>query len=46
MRKRSDAIRNAMLAGVSALVMGWALPALSADVTADRLANPDKEPQN
>jgi hypothetical protein len=31
MRKRSDAIRNAVLAGVSALAVGLALPALSAE---------------
>src|SRR5262245_29497000 len=46
MRKRSDAIRKTMLMGVSALVLGWAWPALTAEVTHDRLANPDKEPHN
>src|SRR5215475_922036 len=46
MRKRSDGIRKTMLMGVSALVLGWTSPALTAEVTPDRLANPDKEPHN
>jgi alcohol dehydrogenase (cytochrome c) len=36
-------IRTALLAG-GALLAAW--PALAADVTPERLANPDKEPQN
>ena len=46
MRKRSDAIHTIMLMGVSALVLAWAWPARTAEVTPDRLANPDWEPHN
>jgi alcohol dehydrogenase (cytochrome c) len=46
MRKRSAAIRTIVLMGVSALVLGWGWPARIAEVTPDRLANPDKEPHN
>jgi alcohol dehydrogenase (cytochrome c) len=46
MRKRSAAIRTIVLMGVSALVLGWGWPARTAEVTPDRLANPDKEPHN
>ena len=46
MRKRSDAIHTIMLMGVSALVLAWAWPARTAEVTPDRLANPDREPHN
>src|SRR3954465_12655359 len=40
--KHSRSIRWALLSG--AVIAAW--PALAADVTPDRLANPDKEPQN
>jgi alcohol dehydrogenase (cytochrome c) len=39
---RNALIRNALLAG--SLLAAW--PALAADVTPERLLNPDKEPQN
>ena len=43
MTKRNRSIRNALFAS-SVLIA--AAPALAADVTPDRLANPDREPQN
>src|ERR1700716_691321 len=48
MRIAKGSMRKSMLGGVSVLVLGAALasPTLAADVTPDRLANPDKEPQN
>src|ERR1700688_4256456 len=48
MTKSNRGMRRAMLTGVAALVVGaattWPLPA--AEVTAERLVNADKEPQN
>jgi alcohol dehydrogenase (cytochrome c) len=43
MTRPRGSIRNDLLIG-SMLVVAW--PALAADVTPDRLLNPDKEPQN
>ena len=45
MANRKDVIHAALLAG-SVLAMGAACPAIAADVTPERLLNPDKEPQN
>ena len=42
MARRNRSIRNALLAG--SLLATW--PVLAADVTPERLLNPDKEPQN
>ena len=42
MAQRDRSIRNALLAG--GMLAAW--PVLAADVTPDRLLNPDKEPQN
>src|SRR4051794_11847080 len=41
--RRNHAIRDALLASSVLLMSG---PAMSADVTPERLLNPDKEPQN
>src|SRR5215475_14480047 len=41
MKERTGFIRSTLLA---ATMLAW--PALAADVTPDRLLNPDKEPQN
>jgi alcohol dehydrogenase (cytochrome c) len=43
MARRNHAIRDALLASSVLLMSG---PAMSADVTPERLLNPDKEPQN
>jgi alcohol dehydrogenase (cytochrome c) len=43
MARRNHAIRDALLAGSVLLMSG---PAMGADVTPERLLNPDKEPQN
>jgi hypothetical protein len=43
MTRRKGSIRNNLLT-CSMLVVAW--PALAADVTPERLLNPDKEPQN
>ena len=42
MARRDRSIRNALLAG--SMLAAW--PVLAADVTPERLLNPDKEPQN
>jgi hypothetical protein len=42
MTRKHPSIRNALL--VTSILA--AAPALAAEVTPDRLANPDKEPQN
>jgi len=42
MAKRNHSVRTALLAG--SMLAAW--PVLAADVTPDRLLNPDKEPQN
>jgi alcohol dehydrogenase (cytochrome c) len=46
MRKRNHAMRTALLAGVSALVVGAGTPSRAAEVTPERLVNADKEPHN
>ena len=42
MARRPDSIRNVLLAG--SVLAAW--PVLAADVTPERLLNPDMEPQN
>jgi hypothetical protein len=42
MARRHNSIRNVLLAG--SMLAAW--PVLAADVTPERLLNPDKEPQN
>ena len=42
MARRDRSIRNSLLAG--SMLAAW--PVLAADVTPERLLNPDKEPQN
>jgi alcohol dehydrogenase (cytochrome c) len=44
MTQRNHSIRNALFA--STLLVTAAAPALAADVTPQRLLNPDREPQN
>jgi alcohol dehydrogenase (cytochrome c) len=44
MTKYNHSIRNALFAGT--MLMTVAVPALAADVTPQRLLNPDREPQN
>ena len=42
MTNRNQTLRTALLAG--SMLAAW--PVLAADVTPERLTNPDKEPQN
>jgi alcohol dehydrogenase (cytochrome c) len=46
MARRKDSIRIALLAGSMLALAMPAAPAIGADVTPERLANPDREPQN
>src|SRR5579864_1489221 len=46
MARCSDSIRFALLAGSMLALVAPAAPAIAADVTPERLANPDREPQN